>query len=452
MRIRIEQDELGTKEIPLEAYYGIHTLRGKENFQITKQPISRQMIKGLALVKKACARANADAGLIDDKIANAISLSCDELINGRLHGQFITDVIQGGAGISMNMNANEVIANRANEMLGGTKGKYEFVDPFTHVNCGQSTNDVIPTAGKIACIRMAKKLTVELKKMQNTLTDKAKAWEHVLKSSRTHLNTSSPTTLGRTFEAYATTIGQDISTIEDALVSFYEVNIGATLNGSGINAHPKYIKKFIYHINKLTGENYETAKNLDAATSSPTCFLVLSSALKALSIHLMKIANDLRILASDSINELTLPHLQSGSSMAPGKNHPVIPEMVNQVAFYCLGQDTTITYAFSQSELDFNVYLPIILSALFESLTLTRRSVRTFRESCLSNIQYNPQVCQPIKDDDYLTFLYLMPKLGYKTLLNVFKKSQEQGKPANQVLIDEGLMTQEQLNQIAIDQ
>ena len=316
MRYRIETDSLGEMKVPAEAYYGIQTLRAKENFQITKRGINRQMIKGLAIVKKAAARANADIGMLDEEVAKAIMLSCDEILNGRLHGQFITDVIQGGAGTSMNMNANEVIANRANEMMGGEKGKYNFVHPLDHVNFSQSTNDVIPTAGKIATIRQTKKLLVELKKLQNAYLEKMVELNDVFKLGRTHLQEAVPMRMGQMFEALASLLGRDIDRIEQAMDGLRDINMGATAIGTGLNANPKYIKKVVQYISKYT-EKFPKRQNLIDSTRHLDA-LYDEHALKfwpSTCRNRQRFATD----GKRAFHEINLPK-GSGSSIMPGKS------------------------------------------------------------------------------------------------------------------------------------
>ena len=372
MRYRIEKDSIGEKQVPAEAYYGIQTLRGKENFEITKRGISRQMIKALSTIKKSAAIANNSCGYLDDDISKAIQLSCDEIINGRLHGQFITDLIQGGAGNSINMNANEVIANRANEMMGGKKGVYNFVHPLDHVNLNQSTNDVIPTAGKIAIIRQTKKLIVELKKLGNVIISKGKEFE---------LNN-----LGPTFEAFAVCLSRDIKRIESSIESMYDINMGAF--SSDIDA--KYSKKVVSCIAKFTGEPFKNPKNIFESTRNLDCFLQLSHALKLLSVNLSKMSYDLRLMAGDnlySVAEISLPKIQPGYSDISEKANTAVLEMVSQVAYFVIGMDTTISFALESAQLDVNVNLPIILCSLFDSLNYIRRASRTLKDKVFEGIQ-----------------------------------------------------------------
>ena len=298
MRYRIEKDSLGELKVPAEVYYGIQTLRSKDSFEITKRSIPRQMIKALVIVKKAAAKANLDADLLTEQQAKVIMLTCDEILNGRLHGQFVTDLIQGGAGTSMNMNANEVIANRANEMLDGNRGEYAFVHPIDHVNCSQSTNDVIPTAGKIAVIKQIKKTLTELKKLHNAFLDKAKEFEDVIKLGRTHLQEAMPIKLGQVFKSFASILNRDMKKLELSITYLSEVNIGATAIGTSINANEKYLKKIIGYLNKYSGEELKNAKDLVDATRHLDSFAFASSVIKNTAVNLSKIASDLRLMSS----------------------------------------------------------------------------------------------------------------------------------------------------------
>lgn len=449
MRYRIEKDLLGQRQVPAEAYYGIETLRGKENFEITKRGICRQMIKALAIVKKAAAKANVDALNIDEKVGKAIMLACDEILNGRLHGQFVTDLIQGGAGTSMNMNANEVIANRANELLGGKKGVYDFVHPNDHVNFGQSTNDVIQTAGKIAIVKQLKKLQVELKKLYNSYLNKANEFKDVIKMGRTHLQEALPLRLGQEFSAYASALNRDMKRIDLAIEALLEVNMGATAIGTSLNANEKYRKKVIYYLNKFSGEQIKPTKDLIDATRNFDTFGQASSTLKLLALNLSKTASDLRLMASSGINgfsEITLPHVQPGSSIMPGKYNPVVPEMVNQVCFYVIGLDVTITKAIEAGQLELNVFGPIILMSLFEQLTTLRRATRTFNNLAISGLTANTNKYKT--DNSIYLITALSPHLGHEEACNVVNEAISSEKTIKQVLLDHHILSEEIINMV----
>ena len=450
MRYRIERDSLGERQVPAEAYYGIETLRGKENFEITKRGICRQLIKALAIVKKAAAKANIDAGNISEKVGKAIMLACDEILNGRLHGQFVTDLIQGGAGTSINMNANEVIANRANELLGGRKGDYDFVHPNDHVNFGQSTSDVIQTAGKIAVVKQLKKLQVELKKLYNSYLDKAEEFKNVIKSGRTHIQEALPITLGQEFYAYASALNRDIKRIDTAIDALLEVNLGGTAIGTGLNANEKYCKKVILHLSKFSGEDVRIAKNLIDATRNLDAFGYASSMLKLLAIDLSKTASDLRLMASsgpNGFNEIILPNVQPGSSIMPGKFNPVIPEVVNQVCFYVMGLDVTVTKAIEAGQLELNVFEPLILMSLFEEITTLRRAARTFNNLAITDLKVNPNLKYHI-DNSVFLITALTPHIGYDTACSIVNEAMKENKTIKEIVLEKGLLSNSLIDEI----
>lgn len=450
MRYRIERDSLGERQVPAEAYYGIETLRGKENFEITKRGICRQLIKALAIAKKAAAKANIDAGNISEKVGKAIMLACDEILNGRLHGQFVTDLIQGGAGTSINMNANEVIANRANELLGGRKGDYDFVHPNDHVNFGQSTSDVIQTAGKIAVVKQLKKLQVELKKLYNSYLDKAEEFKDVIKTGRTHLQEALPITLGQEFYAYASALNRDIKRIDTAIDALLEVNLGGTAIGTGLNANEKYCKKVILHLSKFSGEDVRIAKNLIDATRNLDAFGYASSMLKLLAIDLSKTASDLRLMASsgpNGFNEIILPNVQPGSSIMPGKFNPVIPEVVNQVCFYVMGLDVTVTKAIEAGQLELNVFEPLILMSLFEEITTLRRAARTFNNLAITDLKVNPNLKYHI-DNSVFLITALTPHIGYDTACSIVNEAMKENKTIKEIVLEKGLLSNSLIDEI----
>lgn len=450
MRYRIERDSLGERQVPAEAYYGIETLRGKENFEITKRGICRQLIKALAIVKKAAAKANIDAGNISEKVGKAIMLACDEILNGRLHGQFVTDLIQGGAGTSINMNANEVIANRANELLGGRKGDYDFVHPNDHVNFGQSTSDVIQTAGKIAVVKQLKKLQVELKKLYNSYLDKAEEFKDVIKTGRTHLQEALPITLGQEFYAYASALNRDIKRIDTAIDALLEVNLGGTAIGTGLNANEKYCKKVILHLSKFSGEDVRIAKNLIDATRNLDAFGYASSMLKLLAIDLSKTASDLRLMASsgpNGFNEIILPNVQPGSSIMPGKFNPVIPEVVNQVCLYVMGLDVTVTKAIEAGQLELNVFEPLILMSLFEEITTLRRAARTFNNLAITDLKVNPNLKYHI-DNSVFLITALTPHIGYDTACSIVNEAMKENKTIKEIVLEKGLLSNSLIDEI----
>lgn len=376
MRYRIETDSIGELKIPAEAYYGINTARSANNFAITKRGINRQMIKSLTIVKKAAAKANLDAGEIDEDVAEAIIASCDEILNGRLHGQFITDLIQGGAGHSMNMNANEVIANRANEMLGGNKGTYEYVHPLKHVNLNQTINDIIPTASKIALTKQIKKLQVELKKLQNAFSTRGK-----------ELLSKELEELGLMFNATASTLSRDLKRIDSTISSLSELNMGATILGESNVVHQKYAKKIVYYINKFSGEEFEKAKDIVDSTRNFDSFVYTSSVLKVLSSTLSKISSDFMSCIAHSLynfDKVNVPIIQENPK-ALYVNYETL-DVVKQIAFWVEGLDLTITKACSSSYLEMNIFCPVVLMSLFDQLSSLRRGVRALKEEFIDKL------------------------------------------------------------------
>ena len=444
MRTRVERDELGEVLLPQEVYYGIHTYRAKENFQISKRPICRQMIKGLAIVKKSAAYANYDAGLISLKIRDAISLCCDEILNGRLHGQFVTDLIQGGAGFGMNMNANEVIANRANEMLGHEKGEYYPVHPIDHVNLCQSTNDVVATAGRIATLRLAKKLIVEMKKLKEEYLLKAQEFKDAFTIARTHLIESGPISFGTIFESLANSIERDTSKLEAATKGLLELPLGGTITGTGFNANEIYSEKVCTYVAKFTGEKFYQSKNLVDTTRHIDAFVWMSSALKLFAINLNKVANDFRIM-STIIGNITIPRVQAGSTNYPGRSIPVILEMVNQVVYYIEGNDLTIARSAESGELELNNTLPIVLACLFESLNFVRRTIATLRSKVVEKIEVNETTITQIQENNMFV-AYISSEVGYHRCLEVVSKCK--GPSIAKYVVDEGIIDEARVKEI----
>src|SRR5690554_1161496 len=447
MRYRIEKDKLGEMQVPAEAYYGIHTLRSRRNFQISKRPINRQMIKGLANVKRASAKANYDAGLLKKDVCDAIVLSCNEILNGRLHGQFITDLIQGGAGTSMNMNANEVIANRANEMLGSQKGKYDKVHPIDDVNLSQSANDVVPTAGKIATIRLTKKLLVEMKKLATAYRKLGKEHKDVYTFSKTHLLDNVPISFGKIFNAMGSSVDRSVKKVESAMANLLEVNLGGTSVGLGHTTNKVYTTKVIEYLCEFTNEKFHVSKNPVDTTRHLDSFAWLSASIKTFALNINKHANDLRLISS-SYGLVELPEVQLGSVSYPGKVNPVIPEMVNQVVFYMEGNDLTISRAVASGELDLNVNLPIILACLFENLNFIRRAIRALREKALEGLEIVDQNIDFKADDSIITIF--LQKLGYEKSQEVISLAKDNGKTVLEVIVENDYLSKAEVDKIFI--
>ncbi len=380
---RLEHDLLGEREVPDDARYGVQTLRAMENFDITGIRLGHypHLVRAMAIVKQAAARANQDLGLLDEEIASAIEYACQEIIDGHWHGHFVVDVVQGGAGTSTNMNANEVIANRALELLGHHRGDYQYCHPNNHVNLSQSTNDVYPTAVRVALLLELDELLAELEAFEKVLEAKAAEFADVLKMGRTQLQDAVPMTLGQEFEAFAVTTAEDILRLRETARLFLEVNLGGTAIGTGINADPRYPQMAVDELTKITGLDFVLAANLVEATPDTGAFVMFSGVLKRVAVKLSKLCNDLRLLSSGprcGFNEINLPAMQPGSSIMPGKVNPVIPEVVNQIAFQVIGNDLTITMAAEAGQLQLNVMEPIITFNLFESLDMLTAGVRVF--------------------------------------------------------------------------
>ncbi|MDF2699091.1 MAG: aspA [Haloplasmataceae bacterium] len=448
-KYRIEVDSLGEKLVPIDAYYGIQSLRAKENFQITKIKVHKEMIKSIAITKKAATLANFEAGMLRDDMCKAIIKACDEIIAGKFQGQFITDMIQGGAGTSMNMNANEVIANRAQELLGGKKGVYDIVHPNDHVNFGQSTNDIIPTSGKIAVINLTEKLLLEMRRLHRSYLDKALEFGGIIKMGRTHLQDAVPIRLGQEFNAFASALERDINRTEGALKDLKILNMGATAVGTGLNANLKYIDKVVNILSELTHIDFVQADDLVDATRNLDPFVWLSSALKTCAISLSKTANDLRLMSSGpktGLNEINLPQMQPGSSIMPGKVNPVIPEVVNQIAFQVIGNDITITKAAEAGQLELNVFEPVLFANLFQSLDILRRGIRTFYQNAISGITVNKELCILYVERSAGIVTALAPHIGYKLAADIAKEAIKLNKSIRELVIEKEILSKEDLD------
>jgi len=450
-KIRQEHDLLGEREVPAEMYYGVQTLRAAENFHITGINLSffPILIEALAMVKMAAAKANNDLGLISKPITDAIEQACQEIISGKYHGHFIVDMIQGGAGTSTNMNANEVIANRALEILGYEKGDYKYCHPNNHVNLSQSTNDAYPTSVKIAIINSNKKLVDVLKSLIDSFRAKGNEFKNVIKMGRTQLQDAVPMTLGQEFEAYAVMLGEEIQRLEQNAELFLEVNMGATAIGTGINAEPGYTDKCITHLRNITGLNIVSAANLVEATQDTGAFIMYSSAVKRLAVKLSKICNDLRLLSSGprtGLGEINLPPMQPGSSIMPGKVNPVIPEVVNQIAFKVIGNDLTVTLAAEAGQLQLNVMEPVIVQSIFESIEMLKNGMTTLKYKCIDGITANEKRCRDLVMNSIGIVTALNPVLGYETSTMIAKEALESGRGVYEIVLEKNLMSKEELD------
>jgi aspartate ammonia-lyase len=454
MATRIEKDFLGAKELPDSAYYGVQTQRGKENFHITGMPVSQEphFVKAFGYVKKAAALANRDLGVLDAKVANAIAAACDRLIAGEFCDQFVTDFIQGGAGTSTNMNANEVIANLALESLGHKKGEYQFVNPNDHVNFGQSTNDVYPTAFHLGLILRLESYMGALGRLQNAFFAKGREFDRVLKMGRTHLQDAVPMSLGQEFHGWGTTIGEEVKRIAEVRQILQGVNLGATAIGTTVTAAPGYPELATKYLSELTGIKFTLASDLIEATSDTGDYVLLSGVLKHTASKLTKICNDIRMLASGprcGFNEINLPQMQPGSSIMPGKVNPVIPEVVNQTAFLVIGFDLTVTLAASAGQLQLNVMEPVITFALFASITTMERAVDSLRVNCIEGITANADRTRDMVLNSLGIVTVLKPSLGYKQCAEIAREGYESGKSLQQIVVKERkLLTQEKWDEV----
>jgi aspartate ammonia-lyase len=449
--VRIERDLMGEKEIPQEAYYGIQTARAIENFPITGIRPHHELIRAFAYVKKAAAMANSDVGVLNKKIAEAIVKASDEIIAGNLLDQFVVDSIQGGAGTSFNMNANEVIANRAIEILGGKKGDYMMVSPNTHVNMAQSTNDAFPTAIHIACLHLARGLTSSLEQLIIAMQGKEKEFDQVIKMGRTHLQDAVPIRLGQEFGAYKRVLTRDLHRIKNSVDHLYEINMGATAVGTGLNAVPEYIALVAKYLAEHTGMPFKNAEDLVDATQNTDAYTELSSALKILAINLSKMANDLRLMSSGprtGINEINLPPRQAGSSIMPGKVNPVMAEVINQISFQVIGNDHTISLASEAGQLELNVMEPVLVFNLLQSLSILQNGMKVFREFCIEGITANIERCREMVEHSVGIITAINPHVGYEVAARIAKEAIQTNRPVREICIEKGILSEEELNVI----
>lgn len=448
---RVEKDSIGTKDVPEGVYYGVQSLRAAENFHITGLSMHPEIINSLAYIKKAAAITNCEVGIIDKKIANAIVKACDEILEGKFHKDFIVDPIQGGAGTSLNMNANEVIANRAIELLGGKKGDYSIVNPNDHVNCSQSTNDVIPTAGKMTSLRLLKNLKKELRRLYEALSKKADEFDHVIKMGRTQMQDAVPIRLGQEFKAYSVAVMRDINRMDKAMDEMRTLNMGGTAVGTGINADEAYLKRIVPNLVEISGMDFVQAFDLIDATQNLDPFVAVSGAIKACAVTLSKIANDFRLMSSGpraGFGEINLPAKQNGSSIMPGKVNPVIPEVVNQVAFNVIGNDVTITMAAEAGQLELNAFEPIVFYCMFQSIDTMAYAVQTFVDNCVSDITANETRCRYLVENSVGVITAICPHVGYQKAADIAKQAIKTGESVRDLILKEGLLTEDELNEI----
>ena len=450
---RSEHDLLGDREIPAAAYYGVHTLRAVENFPITGIAVSAypDLIRALACIKQAAAVANRELGLLDLTRAGAIVAATEEIRAGALHDQFVVDVIQGGAGTSTNMNANEVVANRALELLGHERGEYRHLHPNEHVNMSQSTNDVYPTAIKVALHFLIDQLVGAMAQLRSAFEAKAIEFADIVKVGRTQLQDAVPMTLGQEFSTYAVMLGEDEERLREASKLICEINLGATAIGTGITAHPDYARIVCTELARITGISLITAGNLVEATQDCGAFVQLSGVLKRVAVKLSKTCNDLRLLSSGpraGLGEINLPARQAGSSIMPGKVNPVIPEVVNQVAFEVIGNDVTISFAAEAGQLQLNAFEPIIALSLFKSLSHLRAACLTLKERCVEGITANRDRLRRSVEESIGIVTALNPFIGYANATEVARQAIGSGRGVYELVLEKGLLTRERLDQI----
>lgn len=450
---RTETDSIGSVEIPAEAYWGVHTARAHENFPITRRPVSvySDFVRAFACVKQAAARANHEIGALDEQRATLIDRACEEVKSGMLHDQFIIGVIQGGAGTSTNMNANEVITNRALELAGHAKGDYAFIHPNDHTNHSQSTNDAYPTAIKIALAFSQASLLKEIDKLADAFERKGKEFGHIVKVGRTQLQDAVPMTLGQEFNAFGVTLREDIERLQDAELLLHEVNMGATAIGTGINAPEGYRDAVVRHLREITGLELVSAGDLVESTSDTGVFVTFSGALKRSALKLSKIANDLRLLSSGpqaGLGEINLPARQAGSSIMPGKVNPVIPEAVSQVAYSVAGADVTVSMAVEAGQLQLNPHEPVIAHSLFQSITWMERACETFRVNCVDGITANEERLDDIVSRSVTVITALAPVIGYYEAAKLAKEALATNANITDLVISRGLLNETELKKL----
>ena len=451
MLSRMEHDSIGALNVPAEAYYGVQSMRAATNFQITHRPLHPVLIDSIVMVKKAAAITNEKSGKLDQQIAQAIIQACDEILNGNLRDQFIVDAIQGGAGTSANMNANEVIANRAIEILGGTKGDYSIVHPNDHVNMSQSTNDVIPTAGKITVLKLLPQTIKELEKLEKAMEEKEAEFDDILKMGRTQLQDAVPMRLGQSFGAFAHVLKRDIKRLKNVMDEMKVLNIGATAIGTAINVDPYYLANISYELSKVAGISLKQADDLIDATQNLDGFVSVSGVLKTCAVDISKISNDLRLMSSGprtGLSEINLPARQNGSSIMPGKINPVIPEVVSQVAYLIIGHDYTITMAAEAGQLELNAFESVLFHHLFESIDTLKEAAATLTKHCITGITANKGQCEEYIEKSVGISTALCPYIGYAKSAEIAKKSLKTGSSVKELVLEEGLLKEEELKEI----
>ena len=448
---RLESDSIGTKEVPASAYYGVQSLRAQENFKISGRKNRLEIVKGAVELKKASAKVNYEAGVLDKSIYQAISNACDDVLKSGYEENFIVDAFQGGAGTSLNMNVNEVITNRAIELLGGNKGDYSIVHPNDHVNLAQSTNDVYPTAGKIAIIRVICKAIDEIILLTNSFNKKANKYKNVIKMGRTEMQDAVPISFKQVFNSYKNVLLRDAKRFKLAISSLSTINMGATAIGTAINTTDYYLKNITKEVSIVTGIKFKKASDLVDGTQNLDCFAYVSGIIKTCACNLCKIANDLRLMSSGprtGFGEINLPPKQNGSSIMPGKINPVILEAVNQISFKVMGNDLAVTNAVQNGQLELNAFEPLIFDCLLESLELLTNGIKTLRIECIDGITINEKRCNEEIQSSISIITALCPKIGYKKSAFLAKKALNENKTIKEVLLNENLFTEQEIDEL----
>ena len=449
MNYRIERDSIGEKQVPADAYYGVQAMRGNENFHITGRRLSPEYIESLAEIKIACAITNHEVGEISKNVRDAIWQACREILEGKFRDQFICDAVQGSAGTTINMNANEVIANRAIEILGGTKGDYSIVHPNDHVNRAQSTNDVIPTAGKMTAIKLMKKAQAQLVRLEQALAVKEKEFWNVIKMGRTEMQDAVPIRLGQEFGAYRCAIKRDIKRFDLAMEELSHVNMGGTAIGTGLNAHPDYIKNIVPRLSLISGLELTQCENLIDGTQNLDGFAFVSSILKTCVVSLAKISHDLMLMSSGprtGFGEIKLPSKQNGSSIMPGKVNPVVPEVMAQISYLIIGNDTTIMMAAEAGQLELNAYEPVLFYKLFESINAITGGVETLVDNCIVGIEACEDRCHDLVENSVGIITVICPQVGYQVAADIAKEAIKTGKPVRELLKAAKIMSDEEVD------
>ncbi len=451
-KFRVESDLIGELQVPIDAYYGVQTQRALNNYIIsnTRMCDYPEYIIAMAYVKMAAAAANAELGVLDPKIADAIVAACKEIVAGKLWDQFPVDMMQGGAGTSVNMNANEVIANRALELMGHKKGEYQFCSPNDHVNCAQSTNDAYPSAFRYTFVRMNKHVEEALRQLIAAFRAKGEEFKDIIKMGRTQLQDAVPMTSGQEFNAFANNLEEELANLERNAVLLKEINMGGTAIGTGLNAVPGFAELCTKKMSEFTGDCFEKAPDLVEATPDTGAYVSYSAALKRLAVKLSKTCNDLRLMASGprcGLHEINLPAMAPGSSIMPGKVNPVIPEVTNQVCFKVIGNDTAVCFAAEAGQLQLNVMEPVIVECILESQTWLINVMNTLRTLCVEGITVNAEHCQKMVKNSIGIVTALNPYIGYKASTKVAKEALETGRSVYDLVLEKGLMTREKLDE-----